>query len=957
MREKVPNIMNFLKENDIDIMLVQETWVRKCDGHIIKQVKEYGFKFVSCRKSRKIDWGGGVAVIFKDNLKLNKIKSEPFKSFEHIICKLITSSGPLLFVNVYRAEYSEKNKFTVKDFLGDFSALLQNLSCDTIPCVIVGDFNIHMELLSTTAWLPAHRKVKKGDAEDFSMLLSNFGFVQLIDKPTHCFDGILDLLIVKDPSIVNTYEVGLPNVACLSDHGPIHINFQHIPTINSKMIEIKRRHLDSLDLVAFNEEMYKLEIPDKLLNSDDPCSSTSLLNSSVSSVLNQLCPIQTRMIKSRPKQRWYNQELQALKQTRRKLERRYCKHPSVQNKNEFTNMENVYKCAVRNTRSKYFANLIWSNKDDLKKLYKLFNELLDDDCKRPLPSCESDEKLANDMTQFFSEKIAKIRNQLPAPSQNQTFAMDRSPGSDIPELLNFTLINEDDMSKILGLMKKKVNIFDPVPISLVIRNSQFFIPLLTDLVNKSLQKGIFPDDLKHALVSPVYKPKYDDTEDNKGYRPVSNLPFLSKLIEKAALLQIQEHLDEHNLNPKSQSAYQKGHSCETALCKVVGDIQEMLADGKMVMLAILDMSAAFDTVDHDTLLGLLCQKYKINGHVLNWLTSYLKGRTFAVKIRYIKGRRCLMVYGVPQGSILGPLLFILYIDDIPRIAADFDVFSHSYADDVSLYTPFDPFYNFSVVSDNLVKCVEAIEVWMSRNFLKINVGKTEVLFIGKKQDHCFHHLSITIGEKVYSSSMSNSVESLGAYIDGTLSMEVMVSQCVQICNFNLRKIKGIKYSLDVDSRLMLVKSHILSKIDYCNILLSTLSQNQLQPIQRVLNCAMRFAYNLKGRDSVSQYLKNAHILPVKYRVMFKSCVMVFKILNGSSPEYLKDLVTVIPPNHRYLRSSNDLFRLSDSPFANCIRNSMILNWNNLPMDIRFSQTLSSFKKLLKTHYFRIAFEQ
>ena len=103
--------------------------------------------------------------------------------------------------------------------------------------------------------------------------------------------------------------------------------------------------------------------------------------------------------------------------------------------------------------------------------------------------------------------------------------------------------------------------------------------------------------------------------------------------------------------------------------------------------------------------------------------------------------------------------------------------------------------------------------------------------------------------------MSDCVESLGTYIDGTLSMEVMVSQCVQICNFNLRKIKGIKYSLDVDSRLLLVKSHILShKMDYCNILLCTLSENQLQPIQKVLNYALRFAYNLKGRDSVSQYL-------------------------------------------------------------------------------------------------------
>ena len=110
-----------------------------------------------------------------------------------------------------------------------------------------------------------------------------------------------------------------------------------------------------------------------------------------------------------------------------------------------------------------------------------------------------------------------------------------------------------------------------------------------------------------------------------------------------------------------------------------------------------------------------------------------------------------------------------------------------------------------------------------------------------------------------------------------------------------------------------------------NILLSTLSENQLQPIQKVLNSAMRFAYNLKGRDSVSEYLKNAHILPVKFRIMFKSCVMVFKILDGSSPEYLKDLVTVIPPNPRFLRSSNDLYRLSDSPFSNCIRNSMISN--------------------------------
>ena len=146
----------------------------------------------------------------------------------------------------------------------------------------------------------------------------------------------------------------------------------------------------------------------------------------------------------------------------------------MQNKNEFIQMENVYKCAVRNTRSKYFSNLIWSNKDDLKKLYKLFNELLDDDCKRPLPSCENDETLANDMTQFFSEKIANIRSQLPASSPNENTVFDSYPSNDLSALQNFSLINEDDMQKLLSSMKKKVNIFDPVPINLVMSNSQFF---------------------------------------------------------------------------------------------------------------------------------------------------------------------------------------------------------------------------------------------------------------------------------------------------------------------------------------------------------------------------------------------------------------------------------------------------------------------------------------------------
>ena len=141
-------------------------------------------------------------------------------------------------------------------------------------------------------------------------------------------------------------------------------------------------------------------------------------------------------------------------------------------------------------------------------------------------------------------------------------------------------------------------------------------------------------------------------------------------------------------------------------------------------------------------------------------------------------------------------------------------------------------------------------------------------------------------------SSSTAMYSLGVHLDSVFSMDTMINECVKSCSFNLKKLQTIKYDLDTSSRLLAVKSHVLSKLDYCNILLCNVSAQKLNSLTKVLHSAIRFVYNLKKREHISPYLKQAHILPVKFRIMYKSCLFVFKILHGISPQYLEDMAYI-----------------------------------------------------------------
>ena len=202
----------------------------------------------------------------------------------------------------------------------------------------------------------------------------------------------------------------------------------------------------------------------------------------------------------------------------------------------------------------------------------------------------------------------------------------------------------------------------------------------------SLTRGIFPSSFKTSFITPLLKGADLDPTDAKSYRPISNLPVISKLLERLVCKQLLMYLKESNLLPTLQSAYRQYHSTETAVLKVVSDILLALDSGNLSILALLDLSAAFDSIDHSTLLQRFRISYGIDGTVLDWITSYLSGRTQHVRLGETRSPSSSVgPIQLPQGSVLGPVFFIMYAADLQRLIEQHQLTPHGYADDTQIY--------------------------------------------------------------------------------------------------------------------------------------------------------------------------------------------------------------------------------------------------------------------------------
>ena len=478
------------------------------------------------------------------------------------------------------------------------------------------------------------------------------------------------------------------------------------------------------------------------------------------------------------------------------------------------------------------------------------------------------------------------------------------------------------------------------------------------IVNLSLTSGTVPIAFKKAVVKPLIKKPNLDPEVLGNYRPVSNLPYLSKILERAVADQLQAHLDTNGLHVKFQSAYRRGHSTETALLRILNDLLVMIDGGNNAILVLLDLSAAFDTLDHTLLLQRLHAEIGLDGSALDWFSSYLSCRSQQVLVGHALSAETPLLCGVPQGSVLGPLLFSLYTRQLADLIDKFCIDYHFFADDSELYSclPTEPESALSALR-NVESCCRQIKIWMPKNKLKLNEQKTEVLLCGPSSRRETVPVDcLSVGEA--SIPFSNVVKTLGVTLDAELSMEQHVSAVVRSCFFHIRSLSKVRPYITYKAASSIAVCLILSKLDYCNSLLSGLPQKQIKRLQAVQNAVARTVMKCKKTDHITPILRQLHWLPIHKRIRHKILSATYRSVHDNTPLYLSDLLQKHNPS-RLLRSASrsllDVPGPRDSKTKRygqrAFRYVAPSLWNVLPESIKEKDSIQSFRPSLKTHFF------
>ena len=412
---------------------------------------------------------------------------------------------------------------------------------------------------------------------------------------------------------------------------------------------------------------------------------------------------------------------------------------------------------------------------------------------------------------------------------------------------------------------------------------------------------------------------------------------------------------DNDLHEIMQSSYKQHHSTETALTCVQDDFLRAIDDKKSVLLLMLDLSAAFDTVDHTILINRLRNRLGIGGTALDWFQSYLTNRKCQVILNGTKSHNTLLDCGVPQGSVLGPILFTVYTLPLGDIIRKHGLPFHLYADDSQKYAVF-KFEDYANIVSKIEHLVSDIRNWYASNMLKCNDPKTDMMVLSSKHSPITDFLPVKVGDHFIPSA--SKLRNLGVIMDQHLTMSDHVQATVRNAFFKIREISYYRKFLSASATKTLVHAYVTSRLDYCNGLLYGLPKDMTGKLQSVLNTAARLVTLGSKYDSITPVLKELHWLPVEFRIKFKILLQVFKSLNGMAPKYLSDKL-FLKTNHGLRSDNSKTLKIPNSRLKSYGDRSFSVAgpvlWNRLPRELRLCSKLETFKRDLKTHLFREAF--
>ncbi|KAM9413381.1 uncharacterized protein ACWYII_013420 [Salvelinus alpinus] len=857
---KAEFISAYASLQSLDFLALTETWITTDNTATPTALSSSAHVFSHTpRASGQRGGGTGILISPKWSFSLSPLTHLSIASFEfHAVT--VTSPFKLNILIIYRPPGS------LGEFINELDALISSFPEDGSPLTVLGDFNLPTSTFDS--FLSA----------SFFPLLSSFDLTLSPSPPTHKAGNTLDLIFTRCCSSTNLIATPLQ----VSDHYLVSFSLS-LSSITShtaptRMVS-RRPNLRSLSPATLSSSILSSLPSAQTFSNLSPDSASSTLLSSLSASFDSLCPLSSRPARSSPPAPWLDDSLRAHRTGLRAAERKWRKTRLPADLASFHSLLSTFSSSVSAAKATFYHSKFQASASNPRKLFATFSSLLN-----PPPPPPPSSLSADDFVNHFEKKVDDIRSSFAKSNDTAGSAHTALPCA----LTSFSPLSPDEISRLVTAGRPTTCPLDPIPSSLLQTISGDLLPYLTSLINSSLTAGYVPSVFKRARVAPLLKKPTLDPSDVNNYRPVSLLSFLSKTLERAVLGQLSRYLSQNDLLDPNQSGFKTSHSTETALLCITEALRTAKANSLSSALILLDLSAAFDTVNHQILLSTLSE-LGISGAAHAWIASYLTGRSYQVA---------------------------------NRISA----------------------------------CLADISVWMTDHHLKLNLGKTELLFLPGK-DCPFHDLAITVDNSIVSSSQS--AKNLGVILDNTLSFSTNIKAVARSCRFMLYNIRRVRPCLTQEAAQVLIQALVISRLDYCNSLLAGLPACAIKPLQLIQNAAARLVFNLPKFSHVTPLLRSLHWLPVEARIRYKTMVLAYGAVRGTAPQYLQALIRPYTQT-RALRSSTSglLASLPLRKYSSRSAQSKLFAalapqwWNKLPHDARTAESITTFRRHLKPHLFK-----
>ena len=896
-----------IKEENLDIVAVTETWLTENIS-----ASEYCLEgYTLIRKDRKDQIksrGGGLAMYVKDEITVLERDDLIEQLFpETLWCELNFKGEKTLIGVFYRApDCLISNNEAMYSLIG--KAGKENV-------VIVGDFNFpEIKWSCKNNLLPEH---------PFITCINDNFLEQLIDTPTRG-ENILDLVLCSDTSFVQNVTVGEPFAT--SDHQIIRFDLVVSKEVNKSSVLGYNYFKADYNEIRDNVMLRTWE---NLINDTDVEKSWKLLKNELLDVRNAFVSINRQ---NKNKSKWVTKEVVRCRRAKKKAWNKYVKSGKIlQLYQQYNNK--LKQCAVVNKKAKEEFEIKLANniKQDSKSFYAYIRSK--QRCKEKVgPLKDSvgnvlgDDKLtANVLNKYFVSVFTKEDlNDIPDPEKLFEGVIDKNGLNtiEINEMIVYNKLAELNVNKSAGV--------DDLHPKLLFELRNELAKPLSKLFKLSLEMGAVPQDWRDANVTPLFKKGSRSQPEN--YRPISLTSIIGKMLESIIKDSLVQHLESFNLVRESQHGFRKGRSCLTNLLDFMHAVTQQLDDGEPVDLVYLDFAKAFDKVPFVRLFKKL-EAHGIGGETLQWIRHWLRNRRQRVSVNKIFSEWGEVTSGVPQGSVLGPVLFLVYINDI-----DLGLISKlsKFADDSKLCKTI----NNDIDREALQQDLDRLEHWSQKWQMQFNADKCSVVHLGHKNKQ----FSYKLGNHELRKSVQE--RDLGVVVDSSMKWSEQCNVAVKVANSTLGIIRRHISSRRKDIIVKLYKSLVRPKLEYCVQVWCPYLKKDIDNIERVQHRATKLIGEFAGLDYETR-LQRAGLITLEKRRHRGDLIQVFKMIKGFDNVDYKNFFQLVDNSktrgHRYkivkVRARLDI---RNKFFSQRVVNS----WNQLPAEVVEADSINSFKNRL-----------